>query len=84
MRLDAATFLLQWASGGLAFLWFTLRRNEISLGYSKLLRAVYGSLALLGVVAGFYFDQVLIREIAGCIVALIAFTTFLKWSCSPK
>ena len=56
MRLDAATFLLQWASGGLAFLWFTLRRNEISLGYSKLLRAVYGSLALLGVAAGFYFD----------------------------
>ncbi len=80
MRLDAATFLLQWASGGLAFLWFTLRRNEISLGYSKLLRAVYGSLALFGVAAGFYFDQVLIREIAGCIVALIAFTTFAKKS----
>ena len=80
MRLDAATFLLQWASGGLAFLWFTLRRNEISLGYSKLLRAVYGSLALLGVAAGFYFDQVLIREIAGCIVALIAFATFAKKS----
>ncbi|MGA0766705.1 MAG: hypothetical protein ACO32R_07950 [Ilumatobacteraceae bacterium] len=45
MRLDAATFLLQWSTGGLAFLWFTLRSKEISLGYSKLLRATYGVLA---------------------------------------
>ena len=34
MRLDAATFLLQWATGGIAFLWFTLRSQEISIGYS--------------------------------------------------
>jgi hypothetical protein len=78
MRLDAATFLLQWSTGGLAFLWFTLRSKEISLGYSKLLRATYGVLAALGVVAGFYFDRVLIREIAGVAVAGIAFATFAK------
>ena len=78
MRLDAATFLLQWSVGGLAFLWFTLRSKEISLGYSKLLRATYGVLAALGVVAGFYFDRVLIREIAGVAVAGIAFATFAK------
>ena len=78
MRLDAATFLLQWSTGGLAFLWFTLRSKEISLGYSKLLRATYGVLALLGVVAGFYFDRVLIREVAGVAVAGIAFATFAK------
>ncbi len=78
MRLDAATFLLQWSTGGLAFLWFTLRSKEISLGYSKLLRATYGVLAVLGVAAGFYFDQVLIREIAGVAVAGIAFATFAK------
>ena len=78
MRLDAATFLLQWSTGGLAFLWFTLRSKEISLGYSKLLRATYGVLAALGVAAGFYFDQVLIREIAGIAVAGIAFATFAK------
>lgn len=80
MRLDAATFLLQWASGGLAFLWFTLRRNEISSGYSKLLRGVYGSLAVFGVAAGFYFDTVVVREIASIAVALIAFATFAKKS----
>ena len=78
MRLDAATFLLQWSTGGLAFLWFTLRSKEISLGYSKLLRATYGVLAVLGVASGFYFDQVLIREIAGVAVAGIAFATFAK------
>jgi hypothetical protein len=64
--------------GGLAFLWFTLRSKEISLGYSKLLRATYGVLAALGVAAGFYFDRVLIREIAGVAVAGIAFATFAK------
>jgi hypothetical protein len=78
MRLDAATFLLQWSVGGLAFLWFTLRSKEISLGYSKLLRATYGVLAVLGVATGFYFDRVLIREVAGVAVAGIAFATFAK------
>ena len=78
MSLDAATFLLQWSAGGLAFLWFTLRSKEISLGYSKLLRATYGVLAMLGAVAGFYFDGVLIREIAAVAVAGIAFATFAK------
>ena len=78
MRLDAATFLLQWSVGGLAFLWFTLRSKEISLGYSKLLRATYGVLAALGVAAGFYFDRVLIREVAGVAVAGIAFATFAR------
>jgi hypothetical protein len=59
-------------------LWFTLRSKEISLGYSKLLRATYGVLAALGVAAGFYFDRVLIREVAGIAVAGIAFATFAK------
>ena len=80
MRLDAATFLLQWATGGIAFLWFTLRSQEISIGYSKLLRGVFGSLAILAVAAGFFFDKVLIRELAGIAVALIAFATLAKKS----
>ncbi|CAB5065410.1 unannotated protein [freshwater metagenome] len=80
MRLDAATFLLQWATGGIAFLWFTLRSQEISIGYSKLLRGVFGSLAIFAVAAGFYFDKVLIREIASIGVALIAFATLAKKS----
>jgi hypothetical protein len=52
MKLDGATFLLQWATGGLAFLWVTTRRREVSLGYGWLLRGIYGLMAL-GAVALF-------------------------------
>ena len=45
MKLAAATFLLQWATGGLAFLWITTRRREVSLGYGWLLRGVFGVMA---------------------------------------
>ncbi len=80
MRLDAATFLLQWATGGIAFLWFTLRSQEISAGYSKLLRGVFGSLAVFAVASGFYFDFVLIRELSSIAVAIVAFVTIAKKS----
>jgi hypothetical protein len=52
VKLDGATFLLQWATGGLAFLWVTTRRREVSLGYGWLLRGVFGVLAI-GAVALF-------------------------------
>ena len=39
IRLDGATVLLQWAAGGLAFLWVTTRRREVGLGYGWLLRS---------------------------------------------
>jgi hypothetical protein len=46
IRLDAATVLLQWATGGLLFLWVTTRRREVGLGYGWLLRGVYLAMAL--------------------------------------
>ena len=52
MKLDLGSFLLQWATGGLAFCWVTTRRREVGLGYGWLLRSVYGSFAL-GAVAVF-------------------------------
>ena len=45
VKLDAATFLLQWATGGLAFGWITTRRREVNVGYGWLLRSVYGVMA---------------------------------------
>ena len=42
IRLDAATVLLQWATGGLLFLWVTSRRRLLGIGYGWLLRTVYG------------------------------------------
>ena len=55
IRLDGATVLVQWATGGLLFLWVTTRRRQVGIGYGWLLRATYlvmalGSLAVARVV----------------------------------
>ena len=71
IRLDAATVLLQWAVGGLAFLWVTTRRREVSLGYGWLLRGTYGLLALGALFLGRrYGDPVPVRDIASAGVLL--------------
>jgi hypothetical protein len=51
-RLDAATVLLQWSTGGLLFCWVTTRRREVGVGYGWLLRGVYLLLAVGSVAAG--------------------------------
>ncbi len=51
MRLEISTVMLQWAAGGLAFLWVTTRRREVGLGYGWLLRGVYAVLAGLALAA---------------------------------
>ena len=64
IRLDAATVLLQWATGGLLFCWVTTRERTVSLGYGWLLRGTYG---LMGIGAAYiglrYGDGVPVREI---------------------
>jgi hypothetical protein len=45
IRLDAGTVLLQWATGGLLFLWVTTRGRTVGLGYGWLLRGTYGIVA---------------------------------------
>ena len=42
MSLDLGTVLLQWATGGLLFFWWTARREVVGVGYGWLLRGVYG------------------------------------------
>ncbi len=49
MKLDGAVFLLQWAAGGLVFLWVTTRRREVGIGYGWLLRVTYLVIAVGGV-----------------------------------
>ncbi|HEV8297455.1 MAG TPA: hypothetical protein VGQ20_09160 [Acidimicrobiales bacterium] len=68
IRLDAATVLLQWAVGGLAFLWVTTRRREVGLGYGWLLRGTYGLMATGAFVVGLAFDTVPLREVASLLV----------------
>jgi hypothetical protein len=50
VRLDVGSFVLQWATGGLAFLWVTTRRREVGLGYGWLLRITFGVLAAVALV----------------------------------
>jgi uncharacterized membrane protein YhdT len=64
IRLDPASVLLQWATGGLFFAWVTTRRREVGLGYGWLLRGIYGLMALLGLVLGLRWDTVPVREVA--------------------
>ena len=70
MRLDAATVLLQWAVGGLFFLWVTTRRREVGIGYGWLLRATYAVLAAGSVAAGALLGPVPVRDVAGVGVVL--------------
>lgn len=72
MPLDAATVALQWATGGLLFLWVTSRRREVGIGYGWLLRSVYAGIALVGIAAGVVFGVEPVREAAGAGVAVAA------------
>ncbi|MCA1692162.1 MAG: hypothetical protein ABR540_04070 [Acidimicrobiales bacterium] len=71
-RLDAATVLLQWAVGGLFFLWVTSRRREVGIGYGWLLRGVYGALAVGSVVAGQALQPSAARD--GCALLVAGLT----------
>jgi hypothetical protein len=71
IRLDAATVLLQWAVGGLAFLWVTTRHREVSLGYGWLLRGSYGLMAVGALFVGVrYGEPVPGRDLASAGVVL--------------
>jgi hypothetical protein len=72
IRLDAATLLLQWATGGLLFLWVTTRRRQVGIGYGWLLRGTYLLMALGGVAAASQLGWVPGRDVAAVGVALAA------------
>ena len=73
IALDAATVLLQWAVGGMAFCWFTTRRRQAGLGYGWLLRGIYAVMAAGSFAAGLAFGVVPVREAAslGFVVACL-------------
>jgi hypothetical protein len=77
IRLDGATVLLQWAVGGLLFLWVTGRRREVGLGYGWLVRGVFMVMALgafaIGAGAGHPSTG---RSLAALLVAVAASVAF--------
>ncbi|HEX6421808.1 MAG TPA: hypothetical protein VFZ77_25110 [Acidimicrobiales bacterium] len=70
IRLDAATVLLQWAVGGLLFLWVTTRGREVGIGYGWLLRGTYMLMAAGAVAVGAWLDPVPVREVSGAAVVV--------------
>ena len=78
IKLDAATVLLQWATGGLFFLWFTTRRHEIGRGYGWLIRATYACIAAGAVVAGVLLGSLPVREACAVLVAVVSVATVMR------
>ena len=84
IRLDAATVLLQWAVGGLGFLWVTTRGRQVGIGYGWLVRGTYLLMALGALVLGLWLDPVPVREasslavVVGTAVALAVSVTRRK------
>lgn len=72
IRLDAASVLLQWAVGGLFFLWFTTRRRVLGVGYGWLLRGTYLLMAGGAFACGAAFGFVPVRDLAALAVAASA------------
>lgn len=54
IELDAATVMIQWAAGGLVFLWVTTRRREVGLGYGWTQRIVFISFGIIALVIAAY------------------------------
>jgi hypothetical protein len=69
VKLDAATFLVQWATGGLLFGWVTTRRREVSLGYGWLIRIVFATLAA-GAAAIFLTGDLTAARVVAAVAAL--------------
>lgn len=80
ISLDISTFLLQWATGGLFFLWVTTRRREVSIGYGWLLRGTYGVIAALALVVGLRYGSQPVREVSAAgVVLACAVVGWVSW-----
>lgn len=78
IKLDAATVLLQWATGGLFFLWYTTRKHEMGAGYGWLLRGSFAVIAAGAAAAGFATHTVMAREVSSIAVAVVSLATLRR------
>jgi len=70
ISLDAATVLLQWATGGMLFGWFTTRRREVGIGYGWMLRLVFVGMSISALVVGLTFNPLPVRDVASALVSV--------------
>ena len=71
---QASTFLLQWATGGLLFLWVSSKTRLIGLGFGWTTRITYLVIAGIGLVVGVKGDTLRLREISN--IGLLMATSF--------
>lgn len=77
IRVDAATVLVQWASGGWLFLWVTTRRREVGLGYGWLQRMIFLLMAAGSLAAGLVGEPTWTREAATVVFMGVGITTLV-------
>ena len=68
--LDAATVMIQWATGGLFFLWVTTRTRTVGLGYGWLQRVTFIIFGIIALAIAFYTRWVPVRDIANVLMIL--------------
>lgn len=64
IELDAATVMIQWAAGGLFFLWITTRHRQVGLGYGWLQRITFSAFGVMGLVIAAFTSWVPGRDLA--------------------
>jgi hypothetical protein len=76
MKLQVSTVLIQWAIGGLFFLWVTTRRREVGIGYGWTVRITYLVMVLFAAVLGRWLEAdgaaALLRDVGAVGVAAAA------------
>ena len=71
-EVHAAGVLLQWAVGGLLFLWVTTRRREVGPGYGWLLRSSFAALAASAGAVGLIGESYPLRDASALAAAAAA------------
>ena len=89
--LDAATVMIQWATGGLAFLWVTTRTRTVGLGYGWLQRMTFMTFGIIALAIAFYTEWVPVRDIFTVLMILasgvalwVSYVCLLYTSPSPR
>ncbi len=81
MKIEASTFFLQWATGGMLFLWVTTRERLVALGYGWTTRVIYIAIAASSLILGLNLNSLWIREVSTIlflISALISMAVSIK------
>ena len=72
INFEASTFMLQWAVGGMFFLWVTGRDRLVGLGYGWTTRITYAVIASISLIVGLSANTLWIREISS--ILFLSFT----------